>query len=464
MAGEVKALPDTTLPLPPATAAVTRPTPAPSPTPAPGDITAIRTPEELRRIAEQSVGAEIAGEVNPLKGQVGTLQSQETSNLAGIRDMFGSILPFSAGAAERVGTAYDTAEAQQQSIFAQATLRMNQLRQSRAQEAQALAQEMGGPVSVGEFTSSMGFEPEALANLGAGQQLHTLQYGMADVGLANAFAGRVLPLVQTEETAKARQFYEDKITEIQKQIATLEGTKTSKVNAAANDLQIKEREFALQKTQQALDKLKADHDWAATQRTLKGEERRIALAERQFKLEEAGVTGTFKGKPTLAKQTLTANEKAQAAAAGMTNKEFQLRKTQQEGASRLAAQRFALTQRATWAQYLDMAINPAPGKTITETIKIPVDKPNVLDKDIYHEVVNGKDVYYKLKNVSRQGDAASPISDPTDLVDYLISHNVPKNVAVKMVRARLQIPNWQYGKPLPSGTPAQTGTESPTGK
>jgi hypothetical protein len=458
----------------------------------------VRSVDELRKIAEGQVGAEIEGQIAPLSASMGTLGAREERAVTDIGAMFGTILPFSQGAAERVGTAYDTAEGQQQAIMQAATKRMNELAQGRAQEAQALAQEMGGPVALNEFTSSMGVEPMALSALGAGQQLKTLQYGLADVGEANAFAGRVLPLVQTEETAKARSYYEDQIQELRKQIDTIKGTKTGKVNAAVNDLLVKERTFQLEQNQQALDKLKVEHDWASTKatiknaadrlrldkltsyrdwqatlKTLKQEAKKIGITEREWKLREAEVTGKYGGKPTIEAKKLTADQEAARIAAGLSKKQYLEQIRQFNVTAKQSARKFALAEKATWAQWLDTAISPEPGKPVT--IMEPVVVPNqlVLTGKVKDAVPvpkldkNGKPIkgtidHYERLRTRTFTPTNTPITDPNDLVDYLKSHNVPSAVAERMVKARLQIPNWEYGLPDPNAhRPGTPGFENP---
>jgi hypothetical protein len=430
----------------------------------------VMTPAELAKMAASQAQTEISGQTAPLESQIPGLQSKETNAVGDIKSMFGSILPYSEAAAQNLQGAYTTAEGQQMAIFQAANQQMNDLANSRAQEAQSLAQQMGGPVAVGEFTSSMGYEPQALANLGAGQMLHTLGYGLADVGYANAFAGRVLPLVQTEQTAQAKQYYENQITDLQKQIATIKATKGTLTNSKLADLMTQERTFQLQKAQQALDKIKASHDWQATRRTLAQEDKRIKITQNQWKLQESQATGTYKGKQTIQSQQLaieerklTDAEKQQAAALGMSNKEFAFRKQQLAVQSKLASQKLGITQKATWAAYLDAAVTGQPGKSVSQSVPVPVPATAAQlgkVKGAYPDP-NSPTGYSQLITQTSPIGQISPIRDPNQLVDFLVAHEVPKKTAVAMVQARLHMPNWSYGERDPRLPPQKSGPPAP---
>jgi hypothetical protein len=436
------------------------------------NIMRVRTAAELSKIAGNQVDSEIADAVSPLSAQIGTLDAREGRAVKSIQDMFGSILPYAQQSAQGVQTSYDQAEAAQQSIFETANARMTQLKQSRAQEAQALAQEIGGPVSVGEFTSSMGYEPEALASLGAGQQLHTLAFGLADVGQSQAFAGRVLPLLSTEQQANAKQYYEDQITELNKQITSIKSQRGTKVNAKLNELLVQERTYQLQKAQQNLDKLKADRDWRATKQTLKNDDKRTTAAINDYKLREAQLTGTYKGKPTLAARELTAQEKLDAKKLGLDKKQYLAQIGQFRKQYNLDQAKLKSANRVTWAQWLDAAVTPKPGQSITTTRQVPASRTT---DGALPVMVKGKDgklhlssppQYYKLVTVTTAAPTHAAVTEPNRLVDFLLQHGVPKTIAVNMVKARFHIPSWSYGArdprlPAPkSGPPAPGASEA----
>jgi hypothetical protein len=467
-----------------------------------GGILSVRSLDQIRQAAEAQVGLEIEGAKAPLQDQIGTLQGRETNALQGIDQLFNSILPFVGQSAARVSEGYQQAEAMQKSIFDQANVRLNDLKGQRAGEAQALAQQMGGPVAIGEFTDAVTPDQTLLANTGATQQLHTLGYAQAGTQEAEAFAGRVMPLVKTEQSARARQFYEEQISDIQQQITALEASKSSRVNAASNEMMIAERQFALNKAQEELakinadrdfelqrraatrderrlddeetqlrqnhdiqikqlrlDQLKASRDWKATLRTLGNEDTRVAMAQAQLGLSEGQLTGTYKGKPTIGKQSLdlqakqlAASEKRQARALGISDKEYALRKQQLEQATKFDNAKLAAAKRQTWSQYLDIAINPQPGKAVTTTVAIPVPKlaaQSGKTKDAYADK-SSPTGFSKLVKTTTVPPTQGPITEPGALVDYLSSHGVPRAIAVTMVKQRLRLPSdWTYGEADP---------------
>jgi hypothetical protein len=418
-------------------------------------LTTVRSADELGKVATSEVNADIAGQVAPLQSQYDVLGGQQDRTRDAITSMFGNIMPYVQGAAGAVKTAYDEAETRQSSIFKQAQIRLNSLKQSRAQEAQALAQEIGGPVALSEFTAGMDDNAQALANLGAGAQLHTLGYAAADVGQANAFAGRVFPLIQTEEQSKARAYFEDQKKDLQKQITALEATKGSKATTRKNELITAERTYALQQTQSQLDKLKADRDWKATKRTLKNDDARLAIAQEQQRIQQGQLTGTYDGKPTLGQQSLDQQAKALsvreqqfAQQLGMTKQEFALRKSQLQSSTKLAQQRMDLAQAQSASQYLDAALTPQYGKTVITTTPAEIDQTAAFhDKGAWKvKGKDGKDHYYHMIKSQYTPQLTAPITNPNLLVDYLTAHNVPRAHAISMVKQRLNLPNWKYGQ------------------
>jgi hypothetical protein len=419
-------------------------------------ITTVRTREQLGQAATAEVEGEIKSQVDPLQGQIGTLEDRSKSTLEGIGKMFGGILPHVDAAAEAVQGAWNTAQNQQAQIFSAASTRLNDLRQTRAQEAQAMAQKIGGPVSVGEFTEAVDPSIGSLAALGAGAQLNTNLYAQAGVQEANAWAGKVFPLIQTEETAKARGKFEEDIKELEKQITAIKGAKSSKVNAKISDMLVKEREYALGKAEQGLNKTKADRDWKATLRTLKNDETRLRIAEEELKLRREEATGMVDGKPTVEMQKLTAAQKQQAEAMGMSEKEYALRLKELNSSIKINKDKLNAANRTTWAQYLDAAVNPSPGKTVTISQAVPVPATSAISgrvKDAYPDPTSPTG--YSRIQQTKTTPVTEAITNPNQLITYLQSHGVPKKVAINMVKQRLSLPNsWVPGQPAP-GTPTR---------
>src|SRR5215467_2160589 len=164
-------------------------------------LTTPRSIDELTNLAGSQIDSEVGAQEAPLNQQISDLQGRETNSLQKLGDMFGTLMPYVQGAAGAVQDSYNTAFQAQQSIFNTAMQRMNQMKQDRAQQAQTMAQEVGGPVAVGEFTASALAPSEELSMTAPNNLTHALANAEAGVQEANAFSGRVFPLVQTEQTA-----------------------------------------------------------------------------------------------------------------------------------------------------------------------------------------------------------------------------------------------------------------------
>lgn len=405
----------------------------------------VRTPDQIKADVTGQVNADATSQEAPLQSQVGTLGSQRDSAVKAIGDMFSNLQPYVSGQADKLAADYQGTEQTQQQIYSAANQRLAALKNERAQSAQALAQQMGGPVAVGEFTQGVDPAAESYANLGAGEQLHTLGYAAADVGQARSFAGKVFPLVQTEQQAQARQHFEDQIKTIKDQISTIEAGKSSAVNKGVSDAMLAERNFALQRTQQALDKVKAGHDWQATLHTLKNDDARLKIAQNQLGLQTKSTNASIK----LNQQKLTTQQKQFAQQLGLSKQQILQRQQQLDQSARLANQRIALANKQYSGQILDAAVNPKPGKTITYSQAVEVPAAAALTGKVKGAYSNPKSStgYSQLITV-HQASVTAPITDPNQLVDYLVAHSVGKAQAVKMVKSRLSLPDtWTYHAP-----------------
>jgi hypothetical protein len=116
-----------------------------------------------------------------------------------------------------------------------------------------------------------------------------------------------------------------------------------------------------------------------------------------------------------------------------------------------AQQQLDNAQQLTWNQYLDAAVNPQPGKTITKSYAVPVPAPIFGGKPpagVYENSKSPTGFSRVVQTVNTQ--QVPPITDPNHLVDFLVSNGQPKSSAIAAVKSRLRIPGWSYGKPLPS--------------
>lgn len=416
------------------------------------------TEDQLRKQAETQIGSEISGETAPYQSQIGSLQSRETSSLQQIGQMFGNIQPSVEQGAAAVKDAYDQAQQAQQGIFAAATQRLAQLKQGRAQEAQALAQEMGGPVAVGEFTSSIDPAQESLAGYAPNALIHSLGNAQAGVQEAQAFSGKVFPLLRTEEEGKARGTFEAQIKEAQDAINAIEGQKTSRTNTRFAELQSKQHQYDLDAANHALDVLKANRDWQATLRSLHNDEARIKIAQQQQRLENKRF-GLESKKTTAEIIHLSAADKLAARQMGLSEKEFSQRIKQIDASRKLSVQRQTTAQQKFAAEIVDAATNPQPGKTVTQTQKVYMDSQQARmaalrnpASGITYETgpktpdhPDGK-YWYVLKDVKTAAPTMTPVSDPQKLYDLLVGYKIPASMALKLVKARLGLQNFTPGK------------------
>lgn len=418
--------------------------------------------DSIFKTAQQQISSELQGQIDPLQNQIGTLGTQENRAVGQIGSMFDKLQPTVNQGVVAVSDSYNQAQITENSIFTQAQANINQLKQNRAAEAQQMAQNIGGPVAVGEFTA--GFDPaaQALTYLGAGQQLHTLGYAQAGVQEASAFASQVFPLLRTEETAKARNYFEDQIKTLRENINDLNKSKTTLTNTRYNELKQQQlqhnldqarlnldklnnkRTYGLQVKQYHADQIKANRDWNASKRTLNLDERRVTLAEKGFATQEADITGKYKGKPTLAAKALTAKDKATMATLDITKQQLTLRKEELAKSSALAQKKLAADQKVTWAAYVDAAVDPKAGKSIPVSHTVAIDQIQAYKdpKNSWYDKKTGK--YYHTIT-THETAPSDPITSPQGLYEYLLAHGVGKGFAVTAVKNRLGVTWWKPG-------------------
>src|SRR5262245_2383437 len=200
------------------------------------NLPAPMTDAQLHKTAADQINLEINQSVAPIQSQIQIAQAREDKALGQVGGMFDALQPVVQQAGQAMQSAYDQAQSQQNSIFATAQSNLLQLRGHQAADAQAMAQRIGGPVAMDQFTQPFDDAATDLTYLGAGQQLHTLAYAQAGIQQAQQFAGQVFPLVRTEQMATVRQQYEDQITDYQNQITALQSQKGAQINKRYTDL------------------------------------------------------------------------------------------------------------------------------------------------------------------------------------------------------------------------------------
>lgn len=416
----------------------------------------IKTPAQLAQEAQQQAIAEVGGQTAPLTAQIGAEQRRETGALQQIGTLFQGLQPTVDQNANAVQSSYDAANTSSQAIFAAAQQRMDQLRQDRAAEAQALAQKMGGPVAVGEFTDSVDPSRNQLASVAPNQMLWGLGEAQAGVQAARSFSGKVFPAMATEQAATARSFYEGKIQDIQDEITKLESTKGSLASSKLNDLIKQEREYELQLHQSQLDKTKADRDWKATQHQLRNDDARLNLTKKQFGLQESGVTGKYKGKATLAAVKISADEKLAASKLGLSVAQYKEMVRHHLESEKVQARRATNQAQTKAMSILDAVTGGSKAGTITQkqwmtdtagSAAMLSGKTNVF-KDPktgkYYTYVTNHLTAHELQRKYGSGYA----NDPQQLYDLLTGSNIPKQMALKLVRAKTGVGDFQPGKPV----------------
>lgn len=425
-------------------------------TPQPNMMTP-QTYDQLSKLAQGQVDAEVGGQITPLQSNIDALSASQQAAGQKMNTMFGTLLPYVSGAARDVAAAHDNAVQSEQAIFNAAQSNLAALRAQRAQSAQTLAQQIGGPVAVGEFTAGVEPNQQYLASVAPGAMLHALALGEAGNQEAQAFAGRVFPLIRTEQQANLDNYFNTQKRQLQDQINQLKASKTGLVNSRLNELQKGEREFQLQKTQQSLDRLKADRDWQATLRTLKNDDARLRIAQDEAANQTASTTGVDPrtGKKTVAAREIEANiqhmsasDKLAARQLGLSEKEYATRVWQLKESGKLAAQKTITAQQQLAMEIIDSATNPTPGKSITQTVTTEIDPATAITNKKAYSVTgaDGKAHYYVDRTVTIPGPTSVPIQDPQRLYEMLLGYKIPPAMAQKLVKSKLATPDFAPGK------------------
>ena len=441
-------------------------------------VTTPRSITDLTNLATSQVTGEIGAQEAPLQSQISDLQSRETNSLQKLGEMFGTLQPYVQGAAGQVQDSYNTAFQAQQSIFNTAMQRMNQMKQDRAQAAQTMAQQVGGPVAVGEFTASALAPDEELSMTAPNALTHALANAEAGVQEANAFSGQVFPLIQTEQTANMKNYFETQIKDINDQISTLEGSKQGAINTRLNDLLEKERTFQQNQQQINQQKIKDQRDYQIALRTQHNQDIQTRIAQQEAGLRKAAVTGTYQGKPTLAARQQATQDKLAAKKFGLDyNKYMELVRHHQ--VTEAAAQTRAAAQAQKNAASIATAAYTGGKSTISLTQRRYLDPNNKADKalinratwdptvakDISTDSKHRPYINQKVTLTPQQAIARginipnAPITDPQALYDYLRKSKVAPGLALTITRNQTHIHDFSPGATV-NYTPQSLATTS----
>ena len=308
---------------------------------------------------------------------------------------------------------------------------------------------------------------EELASTAPNSLLHMLADSQAGTQEARAFSEQVFPLMRTEQEAKARGYFEDQIKSLNDQITSINSQRQGLATDKLNDMIKDERTFQLNQKQYELDKLKSDRDWKASQHSLHNEDQRIKQTQQQInwqKTQEAAqLSGTYKGKATLAALKVDAETKAAAARANISQASLNERIRHNLESEKAQQQRLAKQGQSNAMKIIDAAMNPSKRATLTLQSKQYIDPKTqaILQtqavtgqlNDAHYDQKKKQWYYYAKRTMTPQQAIAqgypmggnTPVRDPQKLYDILTASHVPAADALKAVRIKTGIGDFQPG-------------------
>jgi hypothetical protein len=162
---------------------------------------------------------------------------------------------------------------EQNAIFDETTVRINNMKAQAAAGAQTLAQQLGAPVPVGMFTRGLAAEGVVgVANTG-GAMLNARGLAAAGVAQAEAYSGTVMPMLRAREVQENRQFFDDKIAAAKAQIAAIKAQAPGLIAEKQRQILVEDRTYNLQV-------LEANRQWYL-------EQQRVADAKAKAKTDGA---------------------------------------------------------------------------------------------------------------------------------------------------------------------------------
>lgn len=428
------------------------------------------TPQELQDQAQRETDQAVQQEIDPYLGEISQAQGGMGSALEGLGNLYGSLMPYVQGAAKFTSDWYERGLAQEKGIYEQAIGRLNAIRAQRGAQAQRMAQLLGGPVNVEAFLSPLNTSMAELPNAQANTLFHSNALSQAGVQEAEAFAGRVFPLMRVEQEKQIRNDFGQRIRDLQDTIARIKAGAVGRTQTRLDELTQREREYQLQQEQMRLERLKADRDWRLAQSQEADNKARLAN-------EKANLLGYY-DKVWVDKQGRKHTSRIWTLGARQTNAQTQLdrdRLTEEHNqnqaenaiswgqieAAKIDKERAYQQNNAAMAQdyrdaaskYLDAAMTPG-AKAVTSTTydEIPADQlksasnPTGVDKSgLIPRMVNGTIHWYRPRKVTTQ--VTTPvITNANELYNFLLGHGIRKDIALEMVKKRLQLgPKWKPG-------------------
>src|SRR5215469_1484977 len=388
---------------------------------------------QAQQEAQAQAESEIAGQVAPLQGQITGLTAQGQQQDQALSSEFEqSLLPAAQSEAQQTAAFNQNAQGAEQQIFSQATQNLNNLYQNQAAEAQRVAQQTGGPVSTGQFTT--GITPYQTADIqsGAVNQLTSLNLGTLGTNEAQAFAGQVLPAMESEQRASAANKIADQIAALKTQIATIQGTKNQLIDAKLPALLQAKQDFALQQAQLALKRLEDSKAWAAQKRSLDQRDASLALdktkTQHAWTATQAGIAATKAATKLAGKKAAQAWQATQQSL-GLETKKLNLAQQAQTFSEGMATKTFGLdkTKLALTAQQLQQE-----GRRLTDQEKQAADRSNLS----WAEYALRTHQYDVSDNISKQRIALQAQKNAMSTIDMVLGgkdSTKPETLTVKKV-------------------------------
>lgn len=426
-------------------------------------ITQAYTYEQLQAQAKAAIEAQISGENAPLQAQVGSYTSQEEAARANIGAEFGSLMPYVQSSAQNVTRAQADALSMEQQIFQASGQRMNALHQQQAKEAQDLAQQMGGPVSTGDYTGTLAPYEQGLSESQGSTMLNALGNAMTDTVEAQKFAGQVFPAMQTEDQAKSDSYFRDQIKQLQDQINANEGQRSALTNSKLQELVTQERAFHQQQLQNQLDRKKAARDWKVQQQQIAASKLSSTLSKAAAKRANISLAQTGQ-RIQMEGRRLTDQEKQFARREGLSEAEFRARMAHEQQTAKQGQQRLSLSASKDAASVLDAAMGGGKPVSMTHRAYIPGAAGHVkgLKPPAGAYWDPKKNQWYRIAHETMSagewgqlsgGGAPHPVHDPNRLYD-LVRGTIPqlgRKATINLVRAKTGLKGWSPGKQMPTG-------------
>jgi hypothetical protein len=381
----------------------------------------IRTPAELRRLARQEVESELRDELFPLQQQKRQVSRRRAAVLSDLNRLYGGALqPEATASAGRVRAAATDTQNIQKSIFDQAAARLDSLKGAAAQEAQALAQTVGGPVPVGEFTAPVSLMQGASAELGAGALLQSSALGAAGAQAAESFAGQTLPLMRKEAETEEIMGSEEDLADLMEEMRKIQGSRGGRQSKRFQELLAAEREAQLSQSQLDLQALQGKREFGLAKRS-------ASLAEQDLGLRTRAQKET---------------ERAQRTTETLTRQQFQ-----QEGA--LAYQDYRTQKEGDAWDILNTSAQGGGTVTVTEPVAISKERADRLRKNNPNAdffFANGGWYLNQKRTYQVGGGFTDDEAGYNASYNLLVGSSIPPDIALRMVRGYWNQPNWNPGK------------------